>query len=89
MTTSIDSFLRFLSASPSAFHAASQVRSMLVGKGFLDDASSTASPATPGGHVAVEGGAVVAWWIPEEFDSETSRFRIVGSHPWAYGEAEA
>lgn len=80
MTTSIDSFLRFLSASPSAFHAANQVRSLLVGKGFLDDASSTASPTTPGGHVAVEGGAVVAWWIPEEFDSETSRFRIVGSH---------
>ena len=80
MTTSIDSFLRFLNESPSAFHAAESVRATLIEQGFLDDATSGASPAAPGGHVAVEGGAVVAWWVPESFGPSSSKFRILGSH---------
>ena len=73
-------FIDFTHASPSAFHAADRVAATLVEQGFslLDATSSTPdSPAAPGGHVLVDGGAVIAWWVPE---SARPRFRIVGSH---------
>lgn len=73
-------FIDFTHASPSAFHAADRVASTLVERGFslLDATSSTPdSPAAPGGHVLVDGGAVIAWWVPE---NARPRFRIVGSH---------
>lgn len=65
-------FLDFLAASPSPFHAAANVA------GTLHDASFALDRATsPGGHVFVDGGAVVAWWVPE---NANPRMRIVGSH---------
>ncbi|WP_165165195.1 M18 family aminopeptidase [Corynebacterium qintianiae] len=65
-------FLSFLNASPSAFHAAANVASELVDAGFAPD-----SDVTPGGHVMVCGGAVLAWWVPE---NPNPRVRIIGSH---------
>ncbi|MCP1387054.1 M18 family aminopeptidase [Corynebacterium sp. TA-R-1] len=62
----------FIAASPSAFHAAANVRDALVDAGFAEDAGTT-----PGGHVVVTGGAVLAWWMPQ---NPNPRFRIVGSH---------
>ena len=73
-------FIDFLHTSPSAFHAAHNVAQALTAQGFsLIDATSPApaDPAAPGGHVLVEGGAVIAWWVPEH---PRPRFRIVGSH---------
>ena len=68
----ISDFADFLAASPSAFHAAENVRDELVAAGFTED------PGTqPGGHVLVQGGAVVAWWIPE---NPRPAMRIIGSH---------
>ncbi|MCQ4618825.1 M18 family aminopeptidase [Corynebacterium sp. CCUG 59401] len=55
----------FIAASPSAFHAAANVRDELVVAGFPDD------------RILVHGGAVIAWWIPE---NPNPRFRIIGSH---------
>nr|VDG63649.1 Probable M18 family aminopeptidase 2 [Streptococcus thermophilus] len=55
----------FIAASPSAFHAAANVRDELVAAGFPDD------------QMLVHGGAVIAWWIPE---NPNPRFRIIGSH---------
>ncbi|WP_267207834.1 M18 family aminopeptidase [Corynebacterium sp. Marseille-P8863] len=73
-------FIDFLHTSPSAFHAAYNVAQALTAQGFsLIDATSPApaDPAAPGGHVLVDGGAVLAWWVPEH---PRPRFRIVGSH---------
>ena len=68
----ISEFTDFLAASPSAFHAAANVREALVAAGFRED-----DAVTPGGHVIVNGGAVIAWWVPE---SPRPGMRIVGSH---------
>ena len=73
-------FIDFLHTNPSAFHAAHNVAQALTAQGFsLIDATSPApaDPAAPGGHVLVDGGAVIAWWVPEH---PRPRFRIVGSH---------
>lgn len=73
-------FIDFLHTSPSAFHTAHNVAQALTAQGFsLIDATSPApsAPAAPGGHVLVDGGAVIAWWVPEH---PRPRFRIVGSH---------
>lgn len=68
----ISDFTEFIAASPSAFHAAANTRDALVAAGFSEDTATT-----PGGHVLVDGGAVLAWWIPE---NPKPGFRIVGSH---------
>lgn len=68
----MSSLAEFISASPSAFHAARNVRDACVAAGFAEDTATT-----PGGHVHVQGGAVIAWWVPK---SPRARFRIVGSH---------
>jgi len=68
----ISDFAEFLAASPSAFHAVENVRDALVAAGFSEDAGTE-----PGGHVLVQGGAVIAWWIPE---NPRPRMRIIGSH---------
>ncbi len=69
---SIDDLARFITASPSAFHAAATVRDTLVAHGFDED-----NETTPGGHVMVQGGAVIAWWLP---DRPARGFRIIGAH---------
>lgn len=68
----ISDFADFLAASPSAFHAAANVRDELVAAGFREDTGTE-----PGGHVLVQGGAVIAWWIPKR---PRAAMRIVGSH---------
>lgn len=70
--SALTDFLRFLDASPSAFHAAEGVSQMLRRAGFERDADFT-----PGGHMVVSGGAVLAWWMPEK---PNPRVRLIGSH---------
>lgn len=65
-------FPDFIAASPSPFHAADTVARTLIDASFSRDTA-----ASPGGHVLVSGGAVVAWWVP---DTPRPRMRIVGSH---------
>lgn len=69
---SIRDFLDFVANSPSAFHAAREVADCLASHGFAEDQG-----VGPGGHVYVNGGAVIAWWIPEV---PNPAFRIIGSH---------
>ncbi|MDY5785724.1 M18 family aminopeptidase [Corynebacterium sp.] len=68
----ITDFTDFLASSPSAFHAAAGVATRLKEAGFALDGG-----VEPGGHVIVDGGAVIAWWIPE---NPRPRLRIIGSH---------
>ncbi|SDS06523.1 M18 family aminopeptidase [Corynebacterium timonense] len=68
----LPSLADFIAASPSPFHAAANVRDELLTAGFADECLST-----PGGHVLVNGGAVIAWWVP---DNPRPRMRVVGSH---------
>src|SRR5699024_1974534 len=51
----------------------------LIDAGFITQDESAPWDATPGGHVLIRGGAVMAWWVPEEA-SPDSGFRIIGSH---------
>lgn len=74
-----DDFLSFLALSPSSYHAAETVARRLIHEGFVRQDETEAWDATPGGHVLVRGGAVVAWWVPENA-SPDSGFRIIGSH---------
>lgn len=72
-------FLDFLTASPSAFHAAAEVERRLYSAGWKAQDPAEAWDAAPGGHVMVRGGAVMAWWIPQ--DPRTIKgFKIIGSH---------
>lgn len=72
-------FLDFLSASPSSYHAAAEVSARLQAAGFTVQDPTAAWDASPGGHVMVRGGAVMAWWVPADA-SPDSGFRIIGSH---------
>ncbi|WP_054953178.1 M18 family aminopeptidase [Flaviflexus massiliensis] len=69
---------QFISASPSSFHAAHEVASRLEKIGYTRQAEDEAWDVSPGGHVLVRGGAVIAWWIPEQVTD--LRFAIVGAH---------
>ena len=72
-------FFDFISASPSAFHAAEEVARRLEAAGFTRQGPAQAWDAQPGGHVLSRDGAVVAWWVPDALTGE-SGFRIVGAH---------
>ncbi|ALC05861.1 putative M18 family aminopeptidase 2 [Corynebacterium deserti GIMN1.010] len=74
-----DDFLGFIALSPSSYHAAAAVERRLTQEGFLRQDDTEEWDARPGGHVMVRGGAVVAWWVPEDASPE-SGFRIIGSH---------
>uniref|UniRef100_UPI0028E87E57 M18 family aminopeptidase n=1 Tax=Corynebacterium durum TaxID=61592 RepID=UPI0028E87E57 len=73
------SFLDFIASSPSSFHAAHQVARRLDQAGFAKQDEAEPWDASPGGHYVVRGGAIMAWWVPENASPE-SGFRIVGSH---------
>lgn len=77
-TNTLD-YVHFLADSPSPYHAAHLVAQRLENLGFSRQDETAAWDATPGGHVMVRGGAVMAWVVPENI-SDTSGFRIVGAH---------
>jgi aspartyl aminopeptidase len=70
---------RFVEASPSPFHAVSEVvrRLSAAGFGLVDETSSW--PSAPGHHVSVRGGSVVAWSTAGG-RTPASGFRVVGAH---------
>lgn len=70
----------FLAASPSSFHAATEVGRRLLAAGFTEQDETEPWDASPGGHVLIRGGAVVAWFVPEGTSASSSGFRIVGAH---------
>ncbi|MDO4928641.1 MAG: M18 family aminopeptidase [Corynebacterium sp.] len=70
-------FQSFLTQAPSSFHASVAAGQELQAAGFtpLDEADSW--PTEPGGYFCRRGGAIIAWYLPENI---TAGFRIVGSH---------
>jgi aspartyl aminopeptidase len=76
-----DDLLDFLRASPTPFHAVAESAARLERAGFtrLAETESWADGAATGAKYVIRGGALVAWYLPE--DAEAARpFRILGSH---------
>lgn len=74
----MDRYASFISASPSSFHAAREVARRLEAAGYRRQKETEPWRASPGRHVMVRDGAVIAWWVPEKM--EDLRFSIVGAH---------
>ncbi len=72
-------YAHFLADSPSSFHAAHLVSQRLQDVGFALQEETRPWEATPGGHVMVRDGAVMAWFVPVEV-GEDAGFRIIGAH---------
>lgn len=70
---------RFISASPSSYHAAAEAARRLDEVGFarLDEAEAWTAPAQRG--YVVRDGAIIAWVAPETA-GPTTPFRILGAH---------
>ncbi len=69
----------FVQASPTSFHAAAEGARRLRAAGFVEQDESEAWDASPGAHLLVRDGALVAWRVPEGAGPLTP-FRVVGSH---------
>ena len=74
-----ETFSRYVTASPTSFHAAAVARDALVEAGFTELDEREAWPSEPGGYVVVRDGAVIAWRLPTGADA-TTPFRILGAH---------
>ncbi|MBF4589816.1 M18 family aminopeptidase [Curtobacterium sp. VKM Ac-1395] len=72
-------FAHFVTASPTAFHAAAVARDRLVAAGFTELDERDAWPTDPGAYVVVRDGAVIAWRLPAGATA-TTPFRILGAH---------
>ncbi len=70
---------RFITASPSSYHAAHEFAWRLTEAGFTEQDETESWSATKGGHYILRDGAVVAWWVADDA-TEDSGFRIVGAH---------
>ena len=75
LTPDVRSIIDFIAASPSSFHAAEEVAQALEAAGFSRQ-DETAEWEAAGGHYLVRGGAVMAWWVPDD----PRGFRIIGAH---------
>ena len=69
----------FVDASPSSFHAAAEVARRLQGAGFTALDETDAWPETPGKHLVVRDGAVIAWVVPQGATA-TTPLRVFGAH---------
>ncbi|MEZ0092641.1 M18 family aminopeptidase [Streptacidiphilus sp. EB129] len=74
-----DDLITFLQASPSPFHAVASAAERLEKAGFRQVDETAAWEATTGGRYLIRGGALIAWYVPEETTPATP-FRIVGAH---------
>ena len=69
----------FVEASPSSFHAAAEVARRLEAAGFTSLEETDAWPTTPGKHLVVRDGAVIAWIVPATATALTP-VRVFGAH---------
>lgn len=74
----LDGLAEFITAGPSAFHAARAAADSLRSAGFTEVDETDPVPAEPGGYVLVRDGSVLAWRIPA--GTADPSFRIVGAH---------
>jgi len=77
----IDDFARFITASPSSYHAAAEAARRLDEAGFeqRDEAEDWTSSTSAGRYYVVRDGAIVAWVQPAGA-KPTTPFRVLGSH---------
>ena len=75
----IDDFARFITASPSSYHAAAEVARRLDAAGFTGRSESDEWLSEPGRSYVVRDGAVIAWVQPTGA-GPTTAFRILGAH---------
>ena len=74
-----DNLLTYLAASPTPYHAVAEAASLLDKGGFRQLSETAAWDAQAGGQYVIRGGALVAWYLPENADPSRP-FRIIGSH---------
>ncbi|MGP3978160.1 M18 family aminopeptidase [Streptomyces sp. 8N114] len=74
-----DGLLTFLATSPSPYHAVANAAARLEKAGFRQVLEAEAWDAAPGGKYVLRGGALIAWYVPENATPATP-FRIVGAH---------
>ncbi|MDO5729479.1 MAG: M18 family aminopeptidase [Actinomycetaceae bacterium] len=77
-TAHAEDFARFITSSPSSYHAAAEVTRRLIDLGFTQLDEAETFTREPGTSFVVRDGAVIAWIIPE--GESPAGFRIVGSH---------
>lgn len=75
----IEDLARFITASPSSYHAAAETARRLDEAGFTQLDERRAWPGEPGGYYIVRDGAVIAWHQPRTAGPATG-FRILGAH---------
>ncbi|MBQ0864492.1 MULTISPECIES: M18 family aminopeptidase [unclassified Streptomyces] len=74
-----DGLLSFLATSPSPYHAVANAAARLEKAGFRQLLETEAWDAAPGGRYVLRGGALIAWYVPENATPGTP-FRIIGAH---------
>ncbi|MGR8009404.1 M18 family aminopeptidase [Streptomyces hypolithicus] len=74
-----DDLMSFLAACPSPYHAVANAAERLDKAGFRQVLETEAWDATTGGKYVLRGGAIIAWYVPEDARASTP-FRIVGGH---------
>ena len=74
-----DDLMSFLAASPSPYHAVANAAERLRQAGFHEVAETDAWEGGSGGRYVLRGGAIIAWYVPENAAPHTP-FRIIGAH---------
>ncbi|WP_328318615.1 M18 family aminopeptidase [Streptomyces sp. NBC_00388] len=74
-----DDLMTFLTASPSPYHAVANAAGRLEKAGFRQVSETDAWDASTGGKYVLRGGAIIAWYVPENASAHTP-FRIAGAH---------
>ncbi|MET7982220.1 M18 family aminopeptidase [Streptomyces sp. NPDC005281] len=74
-----DDLMSFLAASPTPYHAVATAAERLEKAGFRQVAETDAWDGTSGGKYVLRGGAIIAWYVPNDAEAHTP-FRIIGAH---------
>lgn len=76
--TALD-LINFVDASPSPYHAAAEALARLTAAGFTEVTPDGEWPSGVGRFVAVDGGSLFAWVVPEGA-APSAPFRLLGAH---------
>ncbi|MET7734999.1 M18 family aminopeptidase [Streptomyces sp. NPDC005402] len=74
-----DDLMTFLAASPTPYHAVANAAERLEKAGFRQVSETDAWDGSSGGKYVLRGGAIIAWYVPEDAAPHTP-YRIVGAH---------
>lgn len=75
----VEDFARFITASPSSYHAAAEVGQRLADAGYLELSESVPWPTGAGKRFIIRDGCIIAWNQPDSAGPDTP-FRILGAH---------